>query len=544
MNFGAVVFLVCVSIACREKTTHEEPTTAVPKTEHVDIEWIDRCLGERRIVVGHPDFVTMSAAAARAALHGGSYVPEPIGAISEHRALTTWMVAYGRLVAGRDAGALLDAALTEATAIQEATLEPVTQKPFGVIKRDWLLAWGAIELRHRDPKRAARWAAAVSDPAFRAELAAYVAVDFAAAGDVERARLAITALPGAWSWFGTRHTNGYPRALGGAATAVCVALAAPRAAGSPAAYSVVEAAESRVGTIEEPTRRQREYRALALAWARVGDLERALVAISKIQGDERARAMEFLDDFGDAPTVDLTHLARLACAAIATENNASRSNHPANVTELVHNKAKAVLATILMRRSIARNDLRTAATIADAIPTAYSEHYAAKLQLGCARAARGETTIDAVVAELPASYESVLVDAAAKVDCIDAMKKLLERKRDSPPAKEAAISAIAAGRLDRALAMIRSLDVLAVEQASMVHAELLVALVHANRPNDAITVLRAIPEQLRTAYDEELVADAGYRAVIILVAAGDLAAAKELDAMLAPRMARIEARRR
>jgi hypothetical protein len=544
---GLLLVVVWSMAGCRKKeATHHAasprdggavttaPTRPAPLA--IDHGWIDRCLGERRPVPWEPDAIIASLAAANAALDGATEVPR-VDAKShapERAGEITWMVAFATLAAGRDASSLLDAAFAAATAVTDPA------------PRDRLLGWGAVELRRYDAARAATWAAAIKQPDYKPELAAYEVARLAASGDLEAARSALATLPPMWGLrTDVEYWNGYPRWLGSAAAAACVALAAPKAAASPAARALVEQADSLTANITEEWRQNREYRALALAWARIGDIDRAMLAASRMPGTERSGAIvDVLDGLSDAKTLDLAHVAALAKKAIAASRTAplvlaDPKTDRAELSDFIGQAVEGEVVAALARRYIARGNLTSAKAAVDAIPTNLSSHHEVALQLACARKKTGEVTLDAIVATLPGAYEANLAAAAAQVGCIDVLNEILRRAQYGERiAENVAWSTLAAGRLDDTLLLLRSVEQLAATRVAGLHADLAYALARAGRVTDAVAVLHAIPELPYKTF-EQLVLAAGYRAVVTLVAAGDVTGAKAIQAELAPRLARV-----
>jgi hypothetical protein len=506
-------------------TKPTKPTKPTSVRPSIDAGWIDRCLGAPSRMSLDPTHLVAAAPAARAALDGGADVPrvEVTSYAPARQAEVAWTVASAALGAKRDAGALVDRAFTEADKVSE---------PY---KRDRVLAWGAIELRRAgDTDRATTWVAAIKDADYKPELAAAEVARFAAAGDGEAARKAFAALPPMWSLRSdVEFWPGYPRWIGSAAAAACVALASPAFATSPAARQLVEDADQRTAKVSEAWRQNREYRALALAWARVGDLDRAMVATSRMPGSERSDAIvAILDDFGDAPGVDLARVGALARKAIAASRTAPLvlgANPQNEMDTFVGQAVTADVVAALVRRHLVRGDRRTAKAAADSIPTNLSKHYEAALQVDCQ--ARLDTR----------DYAANLAAAAAQVKCFDVMQRILQTETYGDRiAENIAWSTIATNHLDTALPMLRTITQLAPDRAAPLHGDLAFALARAGRGTDAVAVINAIPTQPYKNHEAAVLAS-GYRSIVVLVTLGDVTSAKALDALLAPRLAHIDA---
>jgi len=509
-------------------TTPSEPTKRPEPTSvksSIDAGWIDRCLRAPSRMSLDSTYLVAAAPAARAALDGVADVPrvEVTSYSSERQAEVAWTVASAALGAKHDAGALVDRAFVEADKVSEPH------------KRDRVLAWGAIELRRAgDTDRATKWVAAIKRVDYTPELAANEVARFAAAGDGDAARKALATLPPMWSLMSdVEFWPGYPRWIGSAAAAACVALSSPAFATSPAARQLVDDADKLTAKVSEDWRQNREYRALALAWARVGDLDRAMVTTSRMPGSERSDAIvAILDDFGDAPGVDLAHVGALARKAIAASRTAPLvlgANPPADMATFVGQAVTADVVAALVRRHLARGDRSAAKAAADSIPTNLSKHYEAALQVDC------HATLDT------RDYGANLAAAAAQVKCFDAMQRIVQTEAYGDRiAENIAWSTIATNRLEIALPMLRTITQLAPDRAAPLHGDLAFALARAGRGADAIAVIKAIPTQ-RYKNHEAAVLASGYRSIVVLVAGGDVTSAKALDALLVPRLAHIDA---
>ena len=389
------------------------------------------------------------------------------------------MVAYATLAAGRDASSLLDAALAAATAVTDPAM------------RDRLLGWGAVELRtydvssppppqlprarlqararrarcrsprgsrrpRRSSHRARRAAADVGTPHRRRVLARLPALD--------RQR----------SCSGVRSSS--PEGCG---VTVCAHVRrAGRGADLEGHRGV--AAESRVPRARAGLGADRRS-------------DRAMLAASRMPGTERADVIvDVLDGVADTKTLDLAHVAALANKAIAAAATRAKplvltdpSTDRAELNDFIGQAALGEVVAALARRYIARGDLASAKAAVDAIPTNLSSHHEAALQLGCARKAKGEVTLDAIVAALPAAYDANLAEAAAQVGCVDVMKAILGRASYGERiAENVAWSTLASGRLDAALALLRAIDVLDATRVASLHADLAFALARAGRATD------------------------------------------------------------
>ena len=533
--------LWCSIAACHKEETRDEPARApavAPRDEParpvaaqmsrpaIDRAWIDTCLGAPTPIPWEPVHLAAAVAAARAALDGATDVPriESPSYAPARQAEVAWTVASAALDAKREAAVLVDGAFAAATAVANAS------------KRDRVLLWGALALRRPDPARAATWAAAIKDPSYQPELAAHEVVRLAHDGDGRAAVVAIAKLSPQWDLRGdVEDWHGYPRWLGSAATAACVAVAASAFASSADARPLVEAAERLTAKVTEEWRQNREVRALALAWARIGDLDRAFAAVSRMPGTERAGAIvALLDGFGDAPGVDLAHVDALARKAIAATRQApfvltGSAADRASLDDFIGQAVVGEVVAALARRHLARGDLRGASAAVDAIPTNLSKHHEAALQLACAR--------KVAPGDLPADYAANLAAAAAQVGCLDVMQRVLAGARFGDRiAQNIAWPMLAAGRLDETLALVRTIAELAPGRAAGLHAGLALALAQAGRGADARAVVVAIPRQPEII--EQGVVAAAYGAVVALVAAGDLAGARALEGTLAPRLGR------
>jgi hypothetical protein len=513
-------------------------------TPPLDRAWSDCCLGTPRAISWEPEHIIAAVAAATLALDGFDSAPtiEPKPYAPARQAEVDLALARAALAAKRDAGSIFDRAFASARSVSEDA------------KRDRALAWGAVELRVAGDARADAWAAEIGTRDYTPELAAYEVIRLAHAGKLSEATTALAALPPLW---GVRtdveYWHDYPRWLGSAAGAAAMALAAPIEA--RAAQCLVDAADALSLQITEDWRKNREYRALALAWGRAGNLERAFAAASRMPGIERARVIaELLDRFGDAMVTSVgrsgdalpakvEHLAALAKASFAAPTGAplviGAVTDRAALSDFIAQATAGEIAAAIVRRHIARGDLAAADAAAAAIPSNLSAHHEAVLQAGCARLAVDARALEDVLAALPDAYGSNLAAAAAQVGNVDVMQAIVTREPFGDRiASNVAWPMIATGRLDTARVLLQGIHELAPGRAPALHGELLSAFARAGRPADAIAVLTAIPT-LKSKTLEQTVLAAGHRAVVELVALGEGAAARELHELLAPRLARV-----
>jgi tetratricopeptide (TPR) repeat protein len=495
-----------------------------------DESWIDRCVGARDRVSLEPEQLTAAVAAATVALDGRVSPPEiePQMFFPQRHFEVAWTVALGALVTGRDAGELVERALAATSVIK---------KPGD---RDRALLWGALELRaHGYSDGATHWTAGIQDADAKHELAAGDVARLAERGDIERARRALAELPAMWSirsdvtaW------HGYPRWLGSAAAAAAV-VAAPETRG------LVEDAERLSESIDQDWRRNREQRALALAWARLGDLERAFVAASRMPGSERADALvELLDRFGDAPGLEVATLARLARRAMASTRSApfiltDSVGDRAELADFVGQATEAQVEAAIARRHLARGDLAAARKLAERLPANLSAREESALQVQCARLRLGEIGIDELMATVPTSDWIVpnLVDAAASSGCVPVVQALLPRAQYPDRIARNVIQRLTAnGWLEAALAMLRGVgEHIGPFDRAETQAQLAMALATAGRFDDAIALVRAAHDMPRA---DEVLLVAGHRVIVVLAAAGETAKASALRADLAPRLRR------
>jgi hypothetical protein len=502
--------------------------------------WIDRCLGDARRVSWEPDQLTAAVAGATMALDGHVARPtiEATSYAPARQAEVDWTIALAALATNQGAAAAtVDRAFATADQIGDAAA------------RDRILLWGAIELRARgDMARAAQWAAALRNDDHRRELVADDVRRRAESGDLDGAQEAIATLPPIWSLrVDVESWHGYPRWVGSAAAAACAALASPRVASSPAARAVAEAAERLSTQITEEWRQNREHRALALAWARLGDLERAMFAASRMPGSERSSTLvELLDLFGDAPGVELARLEVDARRAIAATRSAplvlsDAKTDPDALHAFVGDVVVGEIGAAIARRHLAREDLVLAGAAIQAIPTHLSAHHEAALQLACARLKRGETTVERVVASLSPDDPMIgnLIGAASRVGCLEVVHALLRgaRHADRLAANETWRSILQA-RFDDATALLCSAwDRLTPIDRGELQAGLVSALSRAGRLSDALAVSSSMPAH-DAELPEKMALAADHRLIVSLAATGELPKAQALRVALAPRLAR------
>lgn len=499
-------------------------------TPPLDRAWSDCCLGTPRAISWEPEHIIAAVAAATLALDGFDSAPtiEPKPYAPARQAEVDLALARAARAAKRDAGSIFDRAFASAKAVTDEA------------KRDRVLAWGVVELRAAGDTRADAWAAEIAAPDYAPELAAYEVVRLAHAGNLDEATSSLAALPPLW---GVRtdveYWHDYPRWLGSAAAAAAMALAAP----IDAARRLVEAADARSQQITEDWRKNRELRALALAWGRAGNLERAFAATARMPGIERARVIaELLDRFGDGAT-SVDHLATLAQTAFAAPTDApfviGAVTDRAALSDFIAQATAGEIAAALVRRHLARGDLAAADAAAAEIASNLSAHHEAALQVGCARIAAGERGLDDVLAALPDAYGPNLAASAAQVGSVDVMQAIVTREPfGDRMASNVAWPLIATGRLDTARALLQGIDELAPGRAPALHGELLSAFARAGRAADALAVLSAIPA-LKSKTLEQTVLAAGHRAIVEVVALEEIAAARQLHELLAPRLSRV-----
>jgi hypothetical protein len=505
----------------------------VNRARAIDRAWLDCALGIPRPISWEPEHIIAAVAAATLALEGFDTAPaiEPKPYAPARQAEVDLAIVRAAFAAKHDASSIIERAFASARSVTDEAV------------RDRVLAWGVVELRAVGDTGADAWAAEIGSHDYAAELAAYEVVRLAHAGKLAEATRALAALPPLW---GVRtdveYWHDYPRWLGSAAAAAAVAIAAPIEASS--ANSLLEAADALSLQITEDWRKNREYRALALAWGRAGNLESALAAASRMPGIERARVIaELLDRFGDAPPMEVDRLGALAKDAFAAPTGAplvlGAVTDRTALTDFIAQATAGEIAAALVRRHLARGDMSAADAAASAIPSNLSAHHEAVLQVGCARVAAGERTLDDVLAALPDAYGPNLAAAAAQIGGVEVLQAIVNREQlGARLAVNVAWPMIATGRLDTARALLQGIDELAPSRAPALHGELLSAFARASRPADAIAVLSAIPA-LESKTLEQTVLAAGHGAIVELVALDERTAARELHELLAPRLARV-----
>lgn len=505
--------------------------------------WSERCLGDAQTIAWAPDQLIAARAAAASALDGIVDVPDIAAARSADLA---WAIAEAALVASHDASATLERAFAEADRIAEET------------PRELALLRGVLELRELgDLAGSARWASALRQDRARHEVVANDVRLLAEAGNVDGARGALASLPAYWTLqTDAEYWHGYPRWLGSAAMAACVALSHARVVSSPAASELVDDAERATAAVDEEWRQNREYRAIAFAWARLGQLDRALATTALMPGSERAAAIvALLDRFGDGPEVDVAQLEQLARDAIAghravivvddevtqLRGSVPEASEVAQARAFVDQVVLGDVVAALVRRHLARGDLAAARTAIDSIPPDLSSHHEARLQLEAARLRRGEATLDEVVAALPANELLVanLARAAAAIGDVALMHAVLRSGRH--PQRIAANEtrrAIQQLRLEDAAALLSSSwSLLGTYDRADLHAALVDAHVTIGRIGEALQVWSsAAPHDDPT--PEHIALAAGLRLVVALVAIGETGKAQVLRSAIEQRLAR------
>lgn len=471
-----------------------------------------------------------AVAAARIAIEGQVEAPRiEVRAYAPARgAEVAWTLALAALAARRDATALIDHAFELTGQISDRAW------------RDPMLLWGARALRERgELSLAARWSGAIEEVGCLHELGAQTVRLRAQAGDLAGAREALELLPPIWMYRDERWPW-CPAWSGSAAVAACVALASPEVVASPGAHALVLAAEQSSARIDQDWRMNREQRALALAWARLGELDRAFAAAARMPGTERADVLaELLDGFGDGPTVALDRLERLARGAVAAQRGKplviSEGEVAQETYDLIGDVVAARVIAAIARRHLVRGDFAAArAAITEITPMA-SVHHEAALQLECARLARGETSLAQVMRTVPESWRSNLVDAASAVGCDAVVERLLTgplRHRSNH-----VWSAIQRGQLGRAAILLRpAWRRIDSHDGGRLLASLVVALASAGRSVEAAALWAEFPP-LETPYAERLALVGAHRLVVALVEEGAHGAARSLYDGLALRLA-------
>ncbi|HEU0036172.1 MAG TPA: hypothetical protein VFQ53_36415 [Kofleriaceae bacterium] len=499
-----------------------------------DPSWFDRAVPGWRSVSFDPDQLRAEHAAAAIAFGGPLVLPttEP----ATYKPGRPAEIAFPAMLAALDTGRgsqLVD----EVDAVLEAISTPDVH---------WRLRlWGAYELLARgDRVRAERWVRWIPDVRYRDEYLGHELARRAQHGDVRGALDAIDRLPAEWALMSDmEYWAGYPRWLGSVAAAACAALAY-RGVSADAGRALVERAEQR--TLEhdgEDWRANREQRALAFAWARLGDLERAWTAIGRMPGSERSKAIsDLLDEVATSTTTDLAQLRDLARRALGTpEPDAAEGDRSEDIHDFIETAMAGDVNFALVRAYLRRGDVAAAEATFDTIPSNLSVCYEAALVLECARLARGETTLDEVLGVVPGEhYRANLVGAAMHAGCAPVIAPLLRGVRYPERIAANHLNAmLAAWQLGPALTMVQALrDVLSSGDRGELQLRLVRALVAAGQPLAALDVMRQLPP-IEYPYPERMAVCAGFTAVVALVAAGHIAEAHALHADVAARLARV-----
>jgi hypothetical protein len=503
--------------------------------------WTNRCLGEPSRITWVKEQRLAAVAAATFALDGAVAIPSVDAPpyAQERRFQLEWTIARAGLAMGLDTAAttaVIDQAFASASAMTDES------------KRDRALLWAALDLEdYGNPSAAARFVAAFRDNDFPVEHSAREIPRLVARGDIAGARRALAKLPPSWgirtdveAW----HDN--PRWYGSVAAAACVALAAPGALTAPEIKTLLEDAESITAKVADEWRLNRELRSLALAWGRVGELERAIVVASRMPGTERADALvELIDLFGkDAklPLDQIDSLARHALAATQSDPLVIGSADPADRADMKDFVAQVGLGEVvaaIARQQTARGDRAAAAKAIATIPENLSIRHKSALQLGCARILAGEQTIDDVLSTTPRDDLMIpnLIDAASDVGCVEVMQKLMRGHRlEQRLADNMLHRLIYAGRLDDAIALLRAeWDILSGVDRTERLDELLTSLARDGRASEGSTLFRSLPPETTDLIEERALV-AGYRLVVALATSKNLAEAKTLRDSLAPRL--------
>jgi hypothetical protein len=519
-----------------------EPKGTVVKgtaLEDVDEAWVDRCLGRPSRISWEPDQLTADVAAATLAVDGRADPPTVTSqsyAPARQAEVDLTLVAAA-LATDHDAAALIDRAHASATAISEDS------------ERKRALGWGAVELLEHGVD-AARWTALLTDADDKHELGANQVRILAARGDLEGARRTLATLPPMWTIRSdVEYWHGYPRWLGSTAAAACAALASSAVVAAPGGRALVEDAEKLTAQITEGWRQNREQRAIALAWGRLGDLERGIVAASRMPGSERAGAIaELLDLYGDAPAVDLVRLDALARTAMAATKSAplilaDANTNRAALLDFVEDATLGEVAAAIVRRHLARKDVAGAKTVLAKIPTNLSAHHEAALQLSCARLRENQITLDEAIAALPTDdlYAANLARAAAQVGCMPVVQAVLSEARFGERiASDILHDMLAYHEVDAAMPLLAwAWDRMSAPDLSERQAELIDALAQGGRATEALALFRKQPAHQYPIIESTALA-AGYRLVVALVAAKATDDAKALRGELDARRAKVE----
>jgi hypothetical protein len=240
----------------------------------------------------------------------------------------------------------------------------------------------------------------------------------AASGDLVGAREGVAALPPTWSVYSDPFGGAAHRWLGSPAMAACMSLVPDAAARATGARELVEAAEAVTRHVNDDWRRNREWRAIATAWARVGDPERALAAAVQMPGSERAELIgELVRDLGpDVPADRFARLVAGARAALATKPGTplvipDRADGPSKeLTDVVQGSIAGEVEAALVVALVARGDLDGAQAGIARIPDNLAAHARALGAYACglARAKRAAPSDAISFAE---AYVSGLADA-------------------------------------------------------------------------------------------------------------------------------------
>ena len=453
--------------------------------------WLDRLLGQAQWPSWEDDQLAVAVAASQLVLDGAVDMPRV-----EHQFELDWALALAARAIGRNAD--VDRAFVSANAISDNAA------------KQRALLWGAIVLGD------ARWSEGLADD-YRHELAA-------------RDAGAIAALPGIWTLridVGSWH--GYPRWFGSAAVA----------AGAIGERTLLEAVENK--PIAEPWRQNREYRALALAWVRAGDIERAFAAAARMPGSERADAIvELLELAGDHPVDALAALAKRAMQATQSAPFVLGTDRAA-LRDFVAQASDAAVVAAIARRHLARGDLASARALIDTIPDNIFVRHGAALQVECARIQRDDEALDEIRLRHDENTLPILVHAAGDMRCMPVVHALL---RDAKHGDRLAVAQIRRfiyqAHLDDAATLLRwAWGRMTPIDCSDTQAELVDAFAGAGRAVDALALFRSLPAHEDDIPERGALA-AGYRLIVPLVVADHATSARELRTELAERRARLE----
>jgi len=466
--------------------------------------WLDRLLGQARWPSWEPDQLTAAVAAATLVLEGKVTRPRvEVPSYAPARQFEVdWALALALRAVGRDAGAEIERAWKSANAIEQPAA------------KQRALLWGAIELRDE------RWSV---DGEYRYELAA-------------RDASAIAALPATWTLrTDVEAWHGYPRWLGGAAMAASVI----------GERELVAAVEDK--PIDEDWRANREYRALAIAWARLGETERAFAAASQMPGSERASAIvELLELVGDEAVDRLAALANGAMQATKTApfvivgGVAKRARDREALREFAEQANDASVVAAIARRHLVAGDAEAARALIATIPDNLSVRHEAALQIECARVQRDDEPLDELLGKLPRDDYMVpnLVRAAGDMRCMPIVHALVRDAKLGDRFAAAQIRRfIYQSHLDDAAALLRwAWQRMTPVARSEAQAELVGAFAEAGRPVDALALFRSVPAHEAPICERSALA-AGYRLIVPLVVAEH--GASELYAELGERLTKV-----